>query len=57
MQRAAARMFVRQNKAIGKLRDAVDEINADDSLSLGMKRVQVKEVEAEERAIYEEAVK
>ena len=50
-------MFVRNNKAIGRLRNAIDAVNADDNLSLGMKRIQVKEIEADEKALYEGAVR
>jgi len=56
VQLDAARMFAVQTRAIGRLRDAVGDVNADDSLSLGMKRILVKEIEAEERAIYEDAM-
>ena len=52
----AARSFTRYNKQIKRLRDEMDEIAQDDSLSVGMKRIKVKEIEAEEKSLYDEAV-
>lgn len=46
-----------QAAAAREQRDLATEINADESLTMGQKRAKLKELEAEEEAIYREAIK
>jgi hypothetical protein len=50
------RLIRSTTKAAGELRDAMVDINADQSLSLAEKRVRLKELEKEEEAIYRDAI-
>lgn len=52
-----ARSFVRFNRHVKRIRDEADDIMQDDSIPLGRKRVEIKELERQERELYDEALK